>query len=126
MPAEKRLIYQHKCRALGLAMCPAITLATCRCFDLNDGACHVIGEYQSIGASQNGDDSGPIVAAWADLRRSCRWHRALTRSQTCPQRVLILNRVRWRLAAEITDPTFMNVRFWHKADICLCAVNVRF
>jgi hypothetical protein len=39
-------------------------------YDLNDGSCHVLGEYQSIGASQNGDDSGPIVAAWADLRRS--------------------------------------------------------
>jgi hypothetical protein len=39
-------------------------------YDINDGACHVLGEYQSIAASQNGDDSGPIVAAWTDLRRS--------------------------------------------------------
>ena len=39
-------------------------------YDLADGTCHVLGEYQSIGVSQNGDDSGPIIAAWADLRRS--------------------------------------------------------
>jgi hypothetical protein len=39
-------------------------------YDLVDGACHVLGEYQSLGVSQNGDDSGPIVAAWTDLRRS--------------------------------------------------------
>lgn len=39
-------------------------------YDLNDGACHVLGEYQSIGVSRHGDDSGPIVAAWADMRRS--------------------------------------------------------
>ena len=39
-------------------------------YDLNEGTCHVFGEYQSIGVSQNGDDSGPIVAAWTDLRRS--------------------------------------------------------
>ena len=51
-------------------------------------------------------------------RRATRWHRALTPSQTCSQRVLMLNRIRWRLAAEIIDPTFAHgVRYWHKADI---------
>jgi hypothetical protein len=39
-------------------------------YDLVEGTCHVLGEYQSIGVSQNGDGSGPIVAAWTDLRRS--------------------------------------------------------
>jgi len=39
-------------------------------YDLVEGSCHVLGEYQSIGVSQNGDASGPIVAAWTDLRRS--------------------------------------------------------
>jgi hypothetical protein len=39
-------------------------------YDLVESACHVFGEYQSIGVSQNGDVSGPIVAAWTDLRRS--------------------------------------------------------
>jgi len=39
-------------------------------YDLNVGACFGIGEYQSIGVSRNGDDSGPIVAAWGDMRRT--------------------------------------------------------
>jgi hypothetical protein len=81
-------------------------------YDLADGTCHVLGEYQSIGVTQNGDDSGPIIAAWQTFAavgqgRANRWHRAFTPSQTCSQRVLILNRIRWRLAAEVIDPAFV-------------------
>ena len=39
-------------------------------YDRNVDSCYDIGEYQSIGVSRDGDDSGPIVAAWGDNRRS--------------------------------------------------------
>lgn len=40
-------------------------------YDLTFGPCRDLGEYQSIGVSrQPGDDSGPIVAAWGDNRRT--------------------------------------------------------
>jgi hypothetical protein len=41
-------------------------------YDRGVGACRDIGDYQSIGASARGHDgdSGPIVAAWGDNRRS--------------------------------------------------------
>jgi hypothetical protein len=40
-------------------------------YDLNIAPCRDLGEYQSIGVSRKpGDDSGPIVAAWGDNRRT--------------------------------------------------------
>jgi len=46
---------------------PFLTLS----YDLGFTTCYDIGEYQSIGVSRRpGDNSGPIIAAWGDNRRT--------------------------------------------------------